>query len=51
MISEEIEELRTAGKTAEAIAGLLRDTVGVDVDADALKRYYAPPRARGFGDR
>ena len=41
MISEEIEQLRAAGHTDGDIAQLLAREVGVRVDPDSIRRYYA----------
>ena len=49
MISDEIDQLRRAGRSDEAISELLRVKAGVDVPADALSRYYAPPEGRHGG--
>ena len=45
-MSDEIEQLRAAGRTDEAISALLRERVGVEVPADAISRYYAGPDLR-----
>lgn len=47
MISDEIEQLRSAGKTDAEIAKLIADTCRIDIDAESLARYYAEPAARG----
>ncbi len=46
MISEEIEQLRAAGKTDVDIAQLLSKEVGVQIDPDAIGRYYAEESER-----
>ncbi len=46
MISEEIEQLRAAGKTDDEIARLLEREVGVRVSPDSLRRYYADESER-----
>jgi len=46
MISDEIEQLRNAGKTDADIADLLLDQTGVDLGADAISRFYVGPEAR-----
>ncbi len=46
MISDEIEALRTAGKTDDDIASILRDRCAIEIDAGMLERYYAPPNER-----
>lgn len=47
MISDEIEQLRDAGKSDADIAKLVSDGVGIDVDAGSIGRYYADPSVRG----
>ncbi len=49
MISDEVDQLRSAGKNDADIAKLLSDGVGVDVDADSIGRYYADPSQRSRG--
>ena len=49
MISDEIEQLRSAGKNDAEISRLLHDAVNVDVSADSIARYYASPDERRFG--
>ncbi len=46
MISDEIEQLRQAGRSDAEIARLLADGGGLDLSADAIARFYAPPDAR-----
>ncbi len=46
MISDEIEQLRRAGKSDAEIAQLLSDGGGIGLSADAIARFYAPPGAR-----
>jgi hypothetical protein len=47
MISDEIEQLRAAGKDDAAIATLVSDATGKSVDAETITRFYASPEARG----
>jgi hypothetical protein len=47
MISDEIEQLRSAGKTDADIARLLADTCRIDIDPESIARFYAGPAARG----
>ena len=47
MISDEIEQLRAAGKTDADIAKILLDSGGVEIKPDAIARYYASPEDRG----
>ena len=49
MISDEIDQLRRAGRSDAAISDVLRDKAGLDVPADAIARYYAPPDRRHGG--
>ena len=46
MMSDEIEQLRAAGRTDAEIADLLRDQVGVEVPPEAITRFYAAPERR-----
>ncbi len=41
MISEEIEQLRAAGRTDDDISQLLAKEIGVALDSDLIARYYA----------
>ncbi len=41
MISEEIEQLRAAGRSDADIAQLLASEVGVQLNPDSIARYYA----------
>ena len=47
MVSDEIEQLRKAGKTDQQIAALIADAIGVTVKADAIAQFYASPDMRG----
>ena len=47
MISDEIEQLRAAGKNDAAIATLVSNATGQSVDAETITRFYASPQARG----
>ena len=46
MISDEIELLRRAGKTDAEIAQLLADGGGIELNPDAITRFYASEAAR-----
>jgi len=46
MISEEIEQLRSAGQSDDDIARLLAKEVDVTLDADLIGRYYAADSSR-----
>jgi hypothetical protein len=46
MISDEIEALRTQGKTDEQIAALIRKNSDVEITADEIAANYAPPELR-----
>ncbi len=46
MLSDEIEQLRSAGKTDHDIAGLLSESIGANIGADAISRFYARPDER-----
>jgi hypothetical protein len=46
MISDEIEQLREAGRSDADIAGMISTTIGRDVAALDVARFYAPPQAR-----
>ena len=45
MISDEIEQLHATGKTDDDISRLL-SAAGVELDADAIARFYAHPAQR-----
>ena len=47
MISDEIEQLRTAGRDDAAIAALVRESTGGSISAEDVARHYAPPEQRG----
>ena len=47
MISDEIEQLRAAGKTDGDIASILSMNAGINISPDAISRYYAEPSERG----
>lgn len=47
MVSDEIEQLRKAGKTDEQIAALINKAIGVEVPATAIGNFYASPEERG----
>jgi hypothetical protein len=46
MISDEIEVLRSQGKSDEQIAALVQQSSNVRVTADEIAANYAPPDAR-----
>jgi hypothetical protein len=46
MISDEIDQLRRAGKTDVEIAQLLEKDGGLDVSAAAITQFYAAPDER-----
>ncbi|MDQ2858231.1 MAG: hypothetical protein M3R53_06225 [Candidatus Eremiobacteraeota bacterium] len=46
MLSDEIEQLRSAGKTDHDIAGLLSESIGANIGADAISSFYAGPDER-----
>ena len=48
MISDEIEQLRAAGRDDAAIAALVRDSTGGLISAEDIGRHYAPPERRGW---
>ena len=48
MISDEIEQLRAAGRDDAAIASLVRDSTGTAIGAEDIARHYAPPEQRGW---
>ena len=45
MASDEIEQLRAAGKSDDEIVSLLKGA-GIEVEATDIARYYAPPDER-----
>ena len=47
MVSDEIEQLRKAGKTDEQIATLIKEAIGIEVPSAAIGEFYASPEARG----
>ncbi|MDP4026320.1 hypothetical protein Q8W71_27225 [Methylobacterium sp. NEAU 140] len=48
MISDEIEQLRAAGRDDEAIAQIVRESTGGVLTAEDISEHYAPPEARGW---
>ena len=46
MISDEIEALREAGRSDDAIANVLRNRCGIEIDAETIQRFYVAPDAR-----
>ncbi len=49
MISDEIEQFRAGGRSDADIAALIKSTVGRDVDAADIGKFYASPEAREAG--
>ena len=47
MISDEIEALRTAGKSDEEIAALVRENSAIELNAEEIAQNYASPEERG----
>ena len=46
MISDEIETLRSQGKSDEEIAGLIRRNSSIEIKPGEIAENYAPPEAR-----
>jgi len=46
MISDEIEQFRASGRSDADIAQVIKTTVGRDVSADDIARFYALPEQR-----
>lgn len=46
MISDEIEQLRSAGKSDEEIADILAAGAGVEISPHAITKFYAEPSER-----
>ena len=46
MISDEIEQLRSAGRSDQEIADLVSRSSGEAVSPEDLQAHYAPPEAR-----
>ncbi|MDQ2799927.1 MAG: hypothetical protein M3Y13_09820 [Armatimonadota bacterium] len=40
MLSDEIRALRASGSTDENIAALLKTNAGLDLDAEAIRKFY-----------
>lgn len=47
MISDEVEQLRKIGMEDDEIARLVSSATRANVSGESIRRYYAPPRARG----
>ncbi len=47
MISDEIEQLRAAGRSDGDISRLLSQGSGIEIGPEALARFYAGPGGRG----
>ena len=46
MVSDEIESLRTRGKSDEEIASLIRRGSSIEISAAEIAQYYASPEER-----
>ena len=46
MISDEIEQLRTQGKSDEEIAGLITANSSIEITGSEIAENYAPPEDR-----
>ncbi len=46
MVSDEIEALRGQGKTDAAIAALIESSSAIEVSAEEIGTFYAPPEQR-----
>ena len=46
MISDEIQQMREAGRSDTDILAIVAEATGVTVAADDLNRFYAPPEQR-----
>ncbi|WP_174300487.1 hypothetical protein [Caulobacter sp. S45] len=46
MISDEIQQMREAGRSDADILAVITEATGVSVAADDLMRFYAPPEQR-----
>lgn len=46
MISDEVETLRTQGRSDEEIAQLIQQHSNIQITADEINRYYASPEQR-----
>lgn len=49
MISDEIEQLRAAGKSDADIAAMVNDTIGKTIRPEDIAAHYATPEQRHFG--
>jgi hypothetical protein len=47
MISDEIQQLRAAGRSDDDISNLLQSKAGISVTAEEIERYYAAGGSRG----
>ncbi len=47
MISDEIEQLRSQGRTDVQIAALIEKAIGTKIPAEQVTQFYASPEARG----
>lgn len=46
MISDEVETLRTLGKSDDEIAAVIRQHSSIDITAQQIAAHYAPPELR-----
>ena len=46
MISDEIQQMREAGRSDADVLAVIKEATGVSVAADDLTRFYAPPEQR-----
>lgn len=49
MVSDEIEQLRAAGRSDEQIAEMVHATTGKTIDPAEIARHYAEPERRNKG--
>ncbi len=49
MISDEIEQMRQAGRTDQELLDIIRNATGQALSPADLERYYAPPETRRRG--
>ncbi len=48
MVSDEIEQLRKAGRSDEEIARIISTSSPIQINAATIAQHYAPPEARHF---
>ena len=51
MISDEVEALRSMGRSDDEIAGLIESSSAVRITADEIREHYATPEERHAGGR